>query len=165
MRSGMSRWIIVVGSAMTLAFAACASDEPTGSSPSVPATDGSTSASPVANACPVDGCRITFIDAAKEGNEIKVTWETNYVPDMSKNHIHIYWDIYTADQVTGDAEARGEKQGEWVPTDDVPTYVTGSAVSVKHRGESTTLCATAGDRDHIVIDSSIVDCIDVSNLL
>ena len=87
------------------------------------------------------------------------------MPDVSKNHIHIYWDIYKADQVSSDAEDRGVKQGEWVPTDEVPTYETESAVSTANRGDSTTLCVTAGDRDHAVIDSEIVDCYDVSDLL
>ncbi|MDH4112912.1 MAG: hypothetical protein OEV60_09580 [Actinomycetota bacterium] len=159
----MSRWIIV-GSVASLALAACGSDEPADTA-ATSVADGETSAAPVSNACPVEGCMITIVDAVAEGDEIAVTWETNFVPDVSKNHIHIYWDIYTADQVTADAEARGEQQGEWVPTADVPTYVTESAVSVSERGDSTTLCATAGDRDHIVIDSSIVSCFDVSDLL
>jgi hypothetical protein len=161
----MSRWI-VIGSLASLLLAACDSDEPSEGSANTPvATASATSSAPVSNACPVDGCSITIVDAAKDGDEIAVTWETNFAPDISKNHIHIYWDIYTADQVTSDAEARGEEQGEWVPTADVPTYVTESAVSVANRGDSTTLCATAGDRDHAVIDSSIVDCFDVSDLL
>jgi hypothetical protein len=71
-------------------------------------------------------------------------------------------EIYTYDSPE---EARDEQQGEWVPTDAVPTYVTESAVAVAERGDSTMLCATAADRDHVVLDSSIVDCIDVSDLL
>ena len=43
----------------------------------------------------------------------------------------------------------------------VPEYVTEGAVSTEARGDSTTMCVTAGDRDHNVIDSSIVDCCDV----
>jgi hypothetical protein len=38
-------------------------------------------------------------------------------------------------------------------------------VSVDTRGGSTTICVTAGDRDHAVIDSALVDCRDVSDLL
>ncbi|MGZ8578524.1 MAG: hypothetical protein ACXWWX_03215 [Actinomycetota bacterium] len=144
---------------------ACGSDEPSEGSASGPTAAGSTSTAPVANACPAEGCGITITDVAREGNEIAVTWETNFVPDISKNHIHVYWDIYTADQVSSDAEARGVTQGEWVPTDLAPTYVTESAVSVDTRGDSTTICVTAGDRDHAVIDSSLVDCQDVSDLL
>jgi hypothetical protein len=117
------------------------------------------------NACPVDGCEITITDAQPEGAELRVTWETNFDPDFSKNHIHVYWDTYTADQVTNDAAARGETQGEWVPTGDDPEFVTEGAVSTSVRGDSTTICVTAGDRDHDVIDSSIVNCRDVSDLL
>jgi hypothetical protein len=163
MRTRPSHWI-VAGTLATLALAACGSDdEPAAGSPA-PAGE-ATSMAPVSNACPVEGCEIAFVDAAAEGDEIAVTWETNFAPDVSKNHIHIYWDIYTADEVTSDAEARDEQQGEWVPTDAVPTYVTESAVAVAERGDSTMLCATAADRDHVVLDSSVVDCIDVSDLL
>jgi hypothetical protein len=160
------RWIAVFAIA-ALAFAACGEDKPAGGASGGQAADESDggSSEPVANACPAEGCKITIVDASREGDEIAVQWKANFVPDISKNHIHIFWDRYTADQVSSDAEARGVKQGEWVPTDKVPVYVTHSAVSVRNRGNSTTLCATAGDRDHAVIDSSIVDCLDVSNLL
>jgi hypothetical protein len=165
MRATMARWIVAVASIAALSLTACASDEPASEGHASSSEHGDGSVAPVANACPTEGCKITITDAVAHGDEIEVTWEANFQPDVSKNHIHIFWDIYTADQVTADAEARGEKQGEWVPTDSVPTYVTEGAVAVKTRGDSTTICATAGDRDHNVIDSSIVDCIDVSDLL
>jgi hypothetical protein len=117
------------------------------------------------NACPVEGCKITITDAAKEGDEIRLTWEANFEPDASNNHIHVYWDTYTADQVSNDAAARGVDQGEWVPTDAYPDYVTEGATSVANRGDSTHLCVTAGDSDHNVIDSEIVNCFDVADLL
>jgi hypothetical protein len=120
---------------------------------------------PVANACPPEGCEITIVDVEAAGDEVLVTWEANFEPDISRNHIHVYWDIYTADQVSDDAEDRGVTQGDWHPTDAYPTYTTGSAVSVANRGDSTTLCVTAADRNHVVLDSSIVDCRDVSSLL
>jgi hypothetical protein len=157
--------IIAPLSIAALALVACGSDEPSGGPLSGPTATEPTSAAPVANACPADGCAIAIVDVAREGKEIAVTWEANFVPNVSKNHIHVYWDIYSADQVSSDAEARGVTQGEWVPTDVIPTYVTESAVSVDTRGDSTTICVTAGDRDHAVIDSSIVDCQDVSDLL
>lgn len=160
-----SQRIVALLAICTFALAGCGSDEPSGGSAGASPTTEPAAATPVANACPAEGCTITITETGKEGSEIAVTWEANFVPDVSKNHIHIFWDIYTADQVSGDAEARGVKQGEWVPTDVVPTYVTESAVSVTNRGDSTVLCATAGDRDHVVIDSSIVDCQDVSDLL
>lgn len=161
----MSQWI-VIGSVASLLLAACGDDEPSEGSANAPvATASATSSAPVSNACPADGCSIAIVDATRDGDEITVTWEANFDPDVSKNHIHIYWDIYDADQVSSDAEARGVEQGEWVPTADVPTYTTESAVSVTNRGDSTTLCATAGDRDHAVVDTSIVDCYDVSDLL
>ncbi len=117
------------------------------------------------NACPVDGCKITITDVKPAGKELRITWNANFTPDFSKNHIHVYWDIYTANQVSNDAATRGVKQGEWVPTADYPEYVTEGPVSTKARKKSTTVCVTAGDRDHNVIDASIVDCRDVSDLL
>jgi hypothetical protein len=157
--------IMGLTAAIAFALVSCGSSEPSEGSAPTKTADATTSLAPVANACPADGCAIRIVDATREGDEIAVTWETNFAPDVSKNHIHIYWDIYSADQVSSDAEARGVKQGEWVPTDAVPTYVTESAVSVDTRGDSTTICVTAGDRDHAVIDASIVDCRDVADLL
>lgn len=162
-RSNVQRIVVLVS--IALGLVACASDKPSEGSTSGKATAGSSSLAPVGNACPADGCSIMIVDVARQGHEIAVTWEANFVPDVSKNHIHVYWDIYTEDQVSSDAEARGVKQGEWVPTDVVPTYVTESVVSVETRGDSTVICVTAGDRDHVVIDASLVDCRDVSDLL
>ena len=120
---------------------------------------------PVSNACPADGCTITVVEVTREGDELAITWEANFAPDVSRNHIHVYWDIYTADQVSSDAEARGTTQGEWVPTDAYPRFVTESEVSVANRGTSTTVCVTAGKRDHAVLDSTLFDCRDVSGHL
>ena len=88
-----------------------------------------------------------------DGDELKITWEANFVPDASNNHIHVYWDTYTADQVSNDAAARGVDQGEWVPDRRLPR--------LRHRGGHVggearrldDLCVTAGDSDHNVIDS------------
>jgi hypothetical protein len=151
--------------ALVLMIAGCGGDDSSADSSATTTDEVATSTTPVANACPADGCKITITDTVREGDEIAITWEANFVPDVSRNHIHVYWDTYTADQVSSDAEARGVTQGEWVPTDVVPTYVTEGAVAVAKRGDSTTLCVTAGDRDHAVIDSSLVDCRDVSDLL
>jgi hypothetical protein len=126
-----------------------------------------TEAMPVAqqNACPVDGCTIEITDAEEEGDELRLTWTANFSPDFSKNHIHVYWDTYTADQVSNDAADRGETQGEWVPTDAYPDFVTEGVVSTASREGSTSLCVTAADRDHNVLDSALTDCHDVSALL
>ena len=63
---------------------------------------------------------MTITNVVSDGDELKVTWKANYTPDASRNHIHVYWDTYTADQVSNDAASRGVKQGEWVPTDAYP---------------------------------------------
>jgi len=161
----VTQWVVVPVSIITLALVGCGGDDTSAGSSDTTTDEVATSPIPVANACPADGCSITITDVAREGDEIAVTWEANFVPDVSRNHIHVYWDTYTADQVSSDAESRGVTQGEWVPTDVVPTYVTEGAVAVAVRGDSTTICVTTGDRDHAVIDSSLVDCRDVSDLL
>ncbi len=131
------------------------------------ADDGGGGDEATVNACPADGCMIGFADIATSGDEIEVTWEINFDPDIANNHIHIYWDSYTAAQVSDDASDRGVEQGEWVPTDSAPTYVTDGAVSTAPdvRGDSTTLCLVAADRDHNVIDEATQVCEDVSEFL
>lgn len=117
------------------------------------------------NACPADGCTIDFAELSKSGDEIEVTWALNFDPDINNNHIHIYWDNFTAAQVSNDATDRGVDQGEWVPTDLGPSYVTDGAVSTSVRGDSTTLCLVAADRDHNVLDEGTEICRDVSEYL
>ena len=63
---------------------------------------------------------MTISDVENDGDELRITWEANFTPDFSKNHIHVYWDTYSADQVSDDAADRGVEQGEWVPTDEYP---------------------------------------------
>ncbi len=117
------------------------------------------------NACPAEGCLIDFGSVAAADDEIEVTWDMNFDPDINSNHIHIYWDTYTAAQVSNDATDRGVDQGEWVPTDASPSYVTDGAASTSVRNGSTTLCLVAADRDHNVIDESTQVCRDVSEFL
>lgn len=149
---------------MSVLVAGCGDDDGDTASSTTSTTQGETPAGGE-NACPVDGCEITITDTVAEGDELRLTWEANFVPDASNNHIHVYWDTYTAEQVSNDAAARGEDQGEWVPTDAFPDYVTEGATSVANRGDSTNLCVTAGDSDHNVIDPSINNCFDVADLL
>lgn len=120
---------------------------------------------PVANACPADGCTIQITNVAPSGDELEITWEANFLPDVSRNHIHVYWDTFKAEEVSSDAEANGFTQGDWVPTDIYPVYVSDGALSVANRAESTTICVTSADRDHAVIDPSDVQCVDVSSHL
>jgi hypothetical protein len=154
-------WTTALVVVLLVAVTACGGDDDAATT--TQATDGG--GGPVANACPAEGCTITITDAVRSGDEIQVTWEANFDPDTARNHIHVYWDIYSADQVSSDAEARGVTQGDWVPTDAYPTYTTESATSVANRGDSTSICVTAADRDHAVIDANLVDCRDVSGLL
>ncbi|MGI9599143.1 MAG: hypothetical protein ACR2QK_23470 [Acidimicrobiales bacterium] len=155
---------------ITLFGAACGSDsddddEAAGETSEESAESGDSGGDATQNACPADGCTIDFAELAKSGDEIEVTWDLNFDPDITNNHIHIYWDNFTAAQVSNDATDRGVDQGEWVPTDLGPTYVTDGAVSTSVRGDSTTLCLVAADRDHNVLDEDTEICRDVSEFL
>ena len=121
------------------------------------------SADPVGNACPPEGCSIQIMSVEKSGSELVLTWNANFLPDVSRNHIHVYWDNFKAEQVSSDAEANGFDQGDWVPTSAYPTYTTEGAMSLSSRGESTTICVTAANRDHAVLDPEAVHCMDVSS--
>jgi hypothetical protein len=157
---------LVLAAGLLIGLAAgCGGDDDNGSSTTT-STEATGQSTPEGeNACPVEGCEITITEVVPEGDELRITWNANFTPDASRNHIHVYWDTYTADQVSNDAASRGVDQGEWVPTDAYPEYVTEGATSVANRADSTTLCVTTGDSDHNVIDSSIVDCFDVADLL
>lgn len=57
------------------------------------------------NSCPVDGCEVKIISVTKAGDELRLVFKSNFKPDMSRNHIHVWWgDNYRVDQVTTDAE-------------------------------------------------------------
>jgi hypothetical protein len=124
-------------------------------------------ADPLPNACPVDGCEVKIVGVEKEGNELRVTLEANYTPDMSRNHVHVWWgDNYKIEQVSNNAEpVHKVKQGEWHPTADYPTYITQSAASTSVRGSAKTLCVSAADRNHDILDVSKLNCVDVSSHL
>jgi hypothetical protein len=57
------------------------------------------------------------------------------------------------------------KQGSWVPTDEYPVFVTQAEVSVKERGNATTLCVSAGDRNHDIVDPALFECRSVADLV
>ena len=158
--------------ALALALTACASNsdtrapappataEPSASATASPSPSPSSSALP--NACPAEGCKASIVSAVKSTNgELTLTLTANFTPDISHNHFHIYWDTYTARQVSDDAQPRFQvTQGDWVPTDANP-YTTGDETSVTKRGSSTHLCVTAGDRNHDVLNPDLYQCYDV----
>lgn len=119
------------------------------------------------NACPVDGCDVKIVDVSKAGEELQVTFEANFTPEMANNHFHVWWgELYTVEQVSNNAEpAYGVKQGDWHPTDEFPTYVTQSAASVSVRNGARTLCVSAADRNHDILDPKIFNCVDVGERL
>lgn len=128
---------------------------------------GSSALAQDSNACPVDGCVIKIASATAEGGELSLVFDANFSPDMSKNHIHVWWgENYTVEQVSNDAETvHGVKQGDWHPTADYPGYVTTGAASVAARDAATTICVSAADRNHDILDTALVSCTSVADLL
>ena len=119
------------------------------------------------NSCPVDGCEVKIVSVQKQGDELLLVLEANYTPDMSRNHVHVWWgENYKVEQVSNNAEpVYHVKQGEWHPTADYPNYLTQSAVSTKLRGTAKTICVSPGDRNHDIIDVTKLHCMDVSGYL
>jgi hypothetical protein len=119
------------------------------------------------NACPVDGCEVEIVGVEQDGDELRLTLEANFTPDMSRNHIHVWWgENYQIQQVSNNAEpVHNVKQGEWHPTADYPTYITQSAASTTVRGSAKTLCVSAADRNHDILDVTKLNCMDVSDHL
>lgn len=124
-------------------------------------------AEPMANACPVDGCIVQIVDIKPAGDELEITFEANFAPDVSKNHFHVWWgENFTVEQVGRNAEPEhGVSQGNWHRHDDYPVYITQGAASVAAREEATTVCVTAADRGHNVLDVTLYDCQDASGHL
>jgi len=162
LRAGLAALVVLV------ALASCARDDPTVALPEDDQTATTVPEAPTgaaSNACPVDGCRASFQSVDDAGDEITLAFTSNYTPEVSGNHYHVYWDKFDANQVSNDAETKhGVTQGEWEPTADNPFTTTG-AVAVAQRGESTMICVTPGDKDHNVIDPAVVECRDVASLL
>jgi hypothetical protein len=121
----------------------------------------------MANACPVDGCIVQIVDIKPAGDELEITFEANFAPDVSKNHFHVWWgENFTVEQVGRNAEPEhGVSQGNWHRHDDYPVYITQGAASVAAREEATTVCVTAADRGHNVLDVTLYDCQDASGHL
>ena len=116
------------------------------------------------NACPVDGCVVTITGIAKAGDELELTFDSNFMPDVSKNHFHVWWgELYTVQQVGRNAQSTfGVEKGRWHRHDDYPKYVTTNAASTGMRNGATTICVTAADRGHNVLDDKLYHCVDAS---
>ncbi|HHI76657.1 MAG TPA: hypothetical protein ENJ94_05735 [Gammaproteobacteria bacterium] len=119
------------------------------------------------NACPIDGCQVKITDARRAGDEVELTFDANFQPDVARNHFHVWWgELYKVRQVGRNAKAQfGVTQGRWHRHDDYPRYVTRNAASTAQRKGATTLCVTAADGGHNVLDPSLYHCVDVSALL
>lgn len=130
-------------------------------------SSGSFAAKGMPNACPIDGCIVKITNVAKAGDELELTFDSNFQPDVSKNHFHVWWgELYTVEQVGRNAQsAFGVEKGRWHRHDDYPTYVTTNAASTSMRNGATTICVTAADRGHNILDPKLYHCVDASNFL
>ena len=124
-------------------------------------------ADPMPNACPVDGCEVKIVSVKSSGEELELTFESNFTPDVSKNHFHVWWgEKYTVKQAgRGAKPVYGVEKGAWHRHDDYPTYVTQGAASTSVRDGAVSLCVSAADRDHNILDIKVYHCVDVSDHL
>ncbi len=121
---------------------------------------------PMANACPVDGCEVKILEVKAAGDELALSFESNFMPDVSKNHFHVWWgEQYDIKQVGRNASAFGMEKGKWHRHDDYPDYITTGAASTKIRDGAVTICVTAADRNHNILDVSLYHCVDASGQL
>ncbi|MEL6619086.1 MAG: hypothetical protein AAFP16_09440 [Pseudomonadota bacterium] len=116
------------------------------------------------NACPVDGCSVEIVSVTANGDELSLELSSNFNPDISKNHFHIWWgELFDVRQVSNNAETvHNVRQGDWHPTDAYPSYQTTGVTSVSQRGDAVSLCVSAADRNHDIIDPEALNCVDVS---
>jgi len=119
------------------------------------------------NACPVDGCDVKIVEVKPSGGELELTFKSNFTPDVSKNHFHVWWgENFTVEQVGRNAKpVYGVEQGRWHRHADYPTYITQGAASTGVRGKAVTICVSPADRNHNIIDAKVYQCIDVSDKL
>jgi hypothetical protein len=119
------------------------------------------------NACPVDGCEVKIVSVKQSGDELELTFEANFTPDVSKNHLHVWWgEKYTVKQAgRGAKPVFGVEKGAWHRHDDYPTYVTQGAASTGVRDGAVSLCVSSADRDHNILDVETYHCVDISDHL
>lgn len=130
-------------------------------------TGAASAADALPNACPVDGCEVRIVGIERSGEELELSFDSNFSPDVSKNHFHVWWgERYTVKQVGRNAETvHRVTQGRWHRHDDYPQYITKGAASTSVREGASTICVTAADRNHNIIDVQVYHCVDASSHL
>ncbi|MFO7959554.1 MAG: Hsp70 family protein [Nitriliruptoraceae bacterium] len=106
-------------------------------------------------ACDGGSC-ITIDDIALDSGELLITWTADgFVPDTSATHAHFYWGIYDAAQVGTNAADRSP----WELTDAQP-FVPGGELQLANRpAGADTVCVTAADGEHAVIEPANHHCV------
>ncbi len=105
------------------------------------------------------GCSVKIADVRRAGDELEVSFETNFAADLSGNHFHVWWgENYNVKQIGRNARAvHGVQQGQWLEYA-APVLVTTGAVSMRERGVAQWLCVSAADRDHNLINATLYHC-------
>lgn len=117
--------------------------------------------------CPQEGCRVKITEIKSAGSELRLTFEANFKPKMPGTHIHVWWgENFTIEQVGLNAQTKyGVPTGEWDYTDDYPDHSTHGPSSTHARSDAHTLCVSAADNNHNIVDISKFYCLDAKNFL
>lgn len=102
------------------------------------------------------GLCVEIDDVIVDGGELLITWTAEgFVPDTAATHAHFYWGIYDAEQVGTNAVDRAP----WELTDDQP-FVPGGELRLANRpAGADTVCVTAADSAHAVIEPANHHCV------
>jgi WD40 repeat protein len=78
---------------------------------------------------------VKIVDVKQSGDELEVTFDSNFTPDVSKNHFHVWWgEKFTVQQLGRNAEPEfGVQQGSWHRHDDYLVYLSQGAASTGAR--------------------------------
>jgi hypothetical protein len=117
--------------------------------------------------CPQEGCRVKIKEIRSDGTELLLTFQANFRPKMPGKHIHVWWgENFTIEQEGLNAlSAYGVPKGEWDYTDDYPQHSTHGPSSTAARADAHTLCVSAADLNHNIIDVTKFDCVDAKDYL
>jgi len=101
------------------------------------------------------GLCIQIDDVTVDGGDLLITWTADgFVPDTAATHAHFYWGIYDAAQVGTNATDRAP----WELTDAQP-FVPGGEMQLVNRPDGAdTVCVTAADGEHAVIEPANHSC-------
>ena len=102
-------------------------------------------------------------DVEVDGGEIVVYWQTNYdQPSLGGFHAHVYYNVWTAQEVGSGWEANGaDQRGDWVATSDQP-YTTSDVLAVANIPDGATeICVVSANGAHNSVDHENANCVPI----